>query len=98
VPVAGLRGARPGTRVRVSLRPEDLRLAAPEAAGAVRGRVVVKTFLGATTRLDVDAGALRLRVDVPSSDAGRLTPRQEIWVLPAAPGRVIETVTDGEAP
>ncbi|HZS32803.1 MAG TPA: ABC transporter ATP-binding protein [Methylomirabilota bacterium] len=89
LPVLDLRGARPGDAVRVTLRPEDVRLSTTTAA-SWRGVVVVKTFLGALTRLDVDVGGVRLRVDLPSPDAARLAARQEVGLAPIAPGRVIE--------
>jgi ABC-type Fe3+/spermidine/putrescine transport system ATPase subunit len=97
LPLDDLRGARPGDRVRVSLRPEDLRLLTrPPAAGtaALPGRVLVRTFMGAVTRLEVaGAGDLRCRVDVPSADAGRLVGPGEVWLVPVAPARVVDVVT-----
>jgi ABC-type Fe3+/spermidine/putrescine transport system ATPase subunit len=76
LPLDDLRDARAGDRVRVSLRPEDLRcLPRPPAPGtvALRGRVLVRTFMGAVTRLEVAGGDLLCRVDVPSAEVGGLT-------------------------
>ena len=52
--------------VRAAVRAEDLRLVAPDRPG-INGRVLVRSFLGARTRLRVElAGGLRVDVDLPS--------------------------------
>jgi putative spermidine/putrescine transport system ATP-binding protein len=98
VPVADLRGAAAGARVRIALRPEDLRLLTrpPEpGTAALVARVVVRTFLGATVRVEVAAGPLRWRVDLPAGAAAGLASRQAVWLLPAGPARVIEVLEPG---
>ena len=62
VAAADLPGARPGQTV--LLRPEDLRLAAPNASGPANARVVSSTFLGADGQVvlhDAAGAALLLR-------------------------------------
>ncbi|MBI4390405.1 MAG: ABC transporter ATP-binding protein [candidate division NC10 bacterium] len=93
---ADLKGARAGQRVRVSVRPEQIRLlGTPPAEGnaALRGRVLVRTFMGAITRLEVECGELRLRVDVPSgAPEGSPGTQQEVWVLLPDRCRVLEVL------
>jgi putative spermidine/putrescine transport system ATP-binding protein len=93
--VPDLKGAGAGDRVRVSLRPEDFRIAArPPAAGtvALQGRVLVKTFMGAVTRVDVQCGEMRLRVDAPSSEASGVSGQQDVWLLFPEHCRVVESL------
>lgn len=95
---ADLKGARAGQRVRVSVRPEEIRLLErPPAEGdaALRGRVLVRTFMGAITRLEVECGELRLRVDVPSgAPEGSPGTQQEVWVLLPDRCRVLEVLPE----
>jgi putative spermidine/putrescine transport system ATP-binding protein len=93
--VSDLAGAGRGRRVRVSVRPEDIRLLDRQPVGgdaAVRGRVLVKTFMGAVTRLEVQCEDLRLRVDTPSSEASKVSGQQEVWLLLPERCRVIEVL------
>jgi ABC-type Fe3+/spermidine/putrescine transport system ATPase subunit len=99
VRASDLGGARPGQRVRVSIHPEALRLA-PKGPGGdgpswqpwIRGRVTVRTFQGATTRMEFVAGDLHARVDVPAADAGVLVGLAEVWLGVAGEVRVIEVL------
>jgi ABC-type Fe3+/spermidine/putrescine transport system ATPase subunit len=99
LPVAGLASARPGGRVQVSLRPEELALhrRPPTRDTAIPGRVLVRTFMGAVTRFEIAAADLRWRVDVPSGEADGIGGGQEVWLTVAAPGRVVEAPVDGPA-
>ena len=60
--------ARAGLAARwASLRPEAVRLVPPAGAPAhLTGRLAASSFLGATTRLAVDLGSLRLHAVVPA--------------------------------
>ncbi len=91
--VTDLRDAGRGRRVRISVRPEDIRLMDHPPAGgntALRGRVLVKSFMGAVTRLDIQCEGLRLRVDAPSSEASRVAGQQEVWLALPERCRVVE--------
>ncbi|MBI3454941.1 MAG: ABC transporter ATP-binding protein [Candidatus Rokubacteria bacterium] len=90
VPVSDLNGARPGERVRVGVRPEDIRLVRPSEGGHVRGRIVMRSFQGVISRLEVECGDLRLHVDVRSVDARDLAPPREVALSVPLPGRVLE--------
>ena len=57
-----------GVRRWASLRPEAIGLAA-DGGGALAGQVVSRSYLGASTRLAIDAGGQRLHALVPSGDA-----------------------------
>jgi putative spermidine/putrescine transport system ATP-binding protein len=50
-----------------SLRPEAIRVATGASGDAVPARIVSRSFLGATTRLTLDAEGLRLHATVPSA-------------------------------
>jgi len=99
--VTDLKGVGRGQRVRVSVRPEDIRLldrAPAEGNVALRGRVLVKTFMGAVTRLDIQCEDLRFRVDAASSEAAKVSGQQEVWLLLPERCRVVEVVDrDGAA-
>jgi putative spermidine/putrescine transport system ATP-binding protein len=75
-------GALPSAGPLVALvRPESLSVAA-DPAGA--GRVVTRTFSGATTRLAVALpGELEVAVDVASADSADLLPGTAVTVAPA---------------
>jgi putative spermidine/putrescine transport system ATP-binding protein len=93
--VPDLRGAGAGARVRIGIRPEDLRMAtrAPLAgANVLQGRVLVKTFMGPVTRVDVRCGDVRLRVDAPSSEAATVSSQQDVWLLFPEHCRVLEVL------
>jgi ABC-type Fe3+/spermidine/putrescine transport system ATPase subunit len=93
--VSDLAGAGRGQRVRVSVRPEDIRLLnrpPTEGDAALRGRVLVKTFMGAVTRLDVQCEGLRFRVDAPSSEASKVSGQQEVWLLLPERCRIVEVL------
>ncbi|MDR7522125.1 MAG: ABC transporter ATP-binding protein, partial [Armatimonadota bacterium] len=72
--VHAVRGRPRGERVMVLLRPEAIELqAAPDAeppAGALAGRVVSHSFLGAITRVRITTGAGEVAADVQSIRAG----------------------------
>ncbi len=50
-----------------SLRPETIRVSTTTAGDGVPARIVSRSFLGATTRLTLDAEGLRLHATVPAS-------------------------------
>jgi putative spermidine/putrescine transport system ATP-binding protein len=78
-PLAG--GAPPPGPVVALVRPESLLVTADPAG---RGRVVTRTFSGATTRLLVDLpGGVEVRVDVGSAASAELTPGTAVTVTPA---------------
>jgi iron(III) transport system ATP-binding protein len=66
-----LAGTPPAGPIRVALRAEDLRLAAPGDAGPfLEGTVAVRSYMGHRTRLHVRlAGGTSVDADVPSSGA-----------------------------
>jgi putative spermidine/putrescine transport system ATP-binding protein len=83
-PVHGERPAGIGEDVDVLVRPEALRIdAQPNGNGIVMDR----TFLGSVTRIGVRlSGDVTVKVDQPSSTAGRFTPGDSVQVsLPGAP-------------
>jgi ABC-type Fe3+/spermidine/putrescine transport system ATPase subunit len=74
-----LAGASPTGPVEALVRPEALVV---EAGGA--GRVVTRTFSGASTRLLVALpGGVEVRCDLPSADSQHLTPGTAVSVVPA---------------
>jgi putative spermidine/putrescine transport system ATP-binding protein len=77
-----LAGAAPAEGAVVALvRPEAL-LVTEDAAG--RGRVVTRTFSGASTRVLVALpDGIEVRVDLPSAVSGELTPGTAVAVRPA---------------
>jgi putative spermidine/putrescine transport system ATP-binding protein len=78
-PVSG--AAPPGGTVVALIRPEAL-LVTADAAG--NGRVVTRTFSGASTRvLVVLPDGVEVRVDLPSAVSGDLTPGTAVAVRPA---------------
>jgi putative spermidine/putrescine transport system ATP-binding protein len=83
VEVLGVRrpvaGAAPTGPVQALVRPEALVVT---AGGA--GRVVTRTFSGASTRLLVALpGGVEVRADLPSADSQHLTPGAAVSVVPA---------------
>ncbi len=69
--IAAVRGRAHGERVMVLVRPEtvELRPANGDGTGVVTGEIVSHTFLGASMRLKIAAGASELTADVPASGA-----------------------------
>jgi putative spermidine/putrescine transport system ATP-binding protein len=69
VPIRGDLGAVPTGELEALLRPEDLDVVVnPVGLGIVKAR----SFLGATTRVDVGIAGANLRVDVRSTEADDL--------------------------
>ncbi|MEU3911695.1 ABC transporter ATP-binding protein [Streptomyces sp. NPDC029721] len=67
-----------GPDVEVLVRPENLTVTADEEGGAT---VTSASFFGAVTRLHLDLpGGTRVKADVPSRDAGGLTPGARVTV------------------
>jgi iron(III) transport system ATP-binding protein len=85
IPADAARGLPQGTPVRAFIRPEDVRLGreASASAGAVEAEVTHVEFLGATCRLGLDCGPLRLEADL-SPDAMRALGALPGARLPAA--------------
>ncbi|BDH09843.1 ABC transporter ATP-binding protein [Streptomyces hygroscopicus] len=81
-----IHGAEPGTEGRtvdVLLRPEGLAIRTDAGAEGMSATVRVATFLGATTRLHLTTETgVRLKADVPSWEAGGLTPGARCTVTP----------------
>jgi putative spermidine/putrescine transport system ATP-binding protein len=92
-PIAG--AAPPAGPVVALVRPEAL-LVTADPSGS--GRVVTRTFSGATTRLLVALrGDVEVRVDVVSAAAADLTPGAPVTVTPAE-RPVLVVPADGEQP
>jgi putative spermidine/putrescine transport system ATP-binding protein len=73
--VGGAEGLPQGERVLVLVRPETMTLEranGAEASGALLGEVVAHIFLGAITRVKVDAGGRELSADLPGPRAAEL--------------------------
>jgi putative spermidine/putrescine transport system ATP-binding protein len=73
--VGGADGLPRGERVLVLVRPETMTLEQANgagASGALLGEVVAHIFLGAITRVKVDAGAQELSADLPGARAAEL--------------------------
>jgi spermidine/putrescine transport system ATP-binding protein len=83
---------RPGDLRTISMRPEKLRIVRvpPDGGNAMQGRVVEKTFLGATARLVVEtASKRRLTLFVPDGDApGGVAPGDAVTCV-CAPADVV---------
>jgi putative spermidine/putrescine transport system ATP-binding protein len=81
-----------GERVLVLVRPETLALERAEggAAGAIIGEVVAHIFLGAITRVKVDAGDHELSADLPGPRAAELPIGSRVAArFPPDAGRVL---------
>jgi putative spermidine/putrescine transport system ATP-binding protein len=81
-----------GERVLVLVRPEILELERAEGgvAGAIIGEVVAHIFLGAITRVKVDAGDHDLSADLPGHKAAELPVGSRVAaIFPADGGRVL---------
>ena len=103
--VADARGIPRGERVLVLVRPEilDLQRADGAASSGLVGEVVAHIFLGAITRVKVDAGAHELSADLPGSRAAELPVGSRVAAsFPAEGGRVLALsepqASAGEAP
>ncbi|PBC82682.1 MULTISPECIES: ABC transporter ATP-binding protein [unclassified Streptomyces] len=76
-------GGGAGRAVEVLLRPEGLAVRTDAGAEGMSATVRVATFLGATTRLHLTTETgVRLKADVPSREAGELTPGARCTVTP----------------
>jgi putative spermidine/putrescine transport system ATP-binding protein len=79
-----------GERVLVLVRPETLTFELAENGAALGGEVVAHIFLGATTRVKVDADGQELSADIPSSRAGVLPVGSRVSAtFPAESARVL---------
>jgi len=70
--VDNARGLSSGERVLVLVRPETLAVEQSGNGGGLGGKVVAHIFLGATTRVKVDAAGQELSADIPSTRAAAL--------------------------
>jgi putative spermidine/putrescine transport system ATP-binding protein len=70
--VESARGRPSGERVLVLVRPETLTVEQSENGTGLGGQVVGQIFLGATTRVKVEASGQELSADVPSTRAASL--------------------------
>jgi putative spermidine/putrescine transport system ATP-binding protein len=105
VPVTDARDLPRGERVLVLVRPEILELQRADgaASSALVGEVVAHIFLGAITRVKVDAGEHELSADLPGSRAAGLPVGTRVAAsFPADGGRVLALsepqASAGEAP
>ncbi|HET6658165.1 MAG TPA: ABC transporter ATP-binding protein [Gaiellaceae bacterium] len=92
VSVAEARDLPRGERVLVLVRPEILELQRADgaASSALVGEVVAHIFLGAITRVKVDAGDHELSADLPGSKAAELPVGTRVAAsFPADGGRVL---------
>jgi putative spermidine/putrescine transport system ATP-binding protein len=99
LPVADARGLPRGERVLVLVRPEILELQrADGAASGLVGEVVAHIFLGAITRVKVDAGDYELSADLPGHRAAELPVGSQVAAsFPAEGGRVLALSEQPEA-
>jgi len=92
VPVTDARDLPRGERVLVLVRPEILELQRADGAASspLVGEVVAHIFLGAITRVKVDAGDHELSADLPGSKAAELPVGTRVAAsFPADGGRVL---------
>ena len=92
LPVTEARGLPRGERVLVLVRPEILELQRADgaASAALVGDVVAHIFLGAITRVKVDAGEYELSADLPGHKAAELPVGSRVAAsFPADGGRVL---------
>jgi len=92
LPVADARDLPRGERVLVLVRPEILELERADgaASSALVGEVVAHIFLGAITRVKVDAGDHELSADLPGHKAAELPVGSRVAAsFPADGGRVL---------
>ena len=78
--IAAFRGARPGGRCLVSVRPEDIVVSeAPASENSIEGRVVSYTFLGEVGQYVFAAGAQELKVLV-AAPSGAFSGRERLYL------------------
>jgi putative spermidine/putrescine transport system ATP-binding protein len=88
--VDNARGCRSGERVLVLVRPETLAVEPSGNGTGLGGKVVAHIFLGATTRVKVDAAGQELSADVPSTRAAALPVGARVSAtFPAESARVL---------
>jgi putative spermidine/putrescine transport system ATP-binding protein len=88
--VDNARGHRSGERVLVLVRPETLEVEPSGNGAGLGGKVVAHIFLGATTRLKVDAAGQELSADIPSTRAAALPVGARVSAtFPAGSARVL---------
>jgi putative spermidine/putrescine transport system ATP-binding protein len=84
------RGHSSGERVLVLVRPETLAFEESGNGGGLGGNVVAHIFLGATTRVKVDAAGQELSADIPSTRAATLPVGARVSAtFPAESARVL---------
>jgi putative spermidine/putrescine transport system ATP-binding protein len=105
MPVADARDLPRGERVLVLIRPEILELQRADgaASSALVGEVVAQIFLGAITRVKVEAGDHELSADLPGHKAAELPVGTRVAAsFPADGGRVLalseHPASAGQAP
>jgi putative spermidine/putrescine transport system ATP-binding protein len=88
--VDNARGHSSGQRVLVLVRPETLAVEQSDNGGGLGGKVVAHIFLGATTRVKVDAAGQELSADIPSTRAATLPVGARVSAtFPAESARVL---------
>jgi putative spermidine/putrescine transport system ATP-binding protein len=88
-------GAAPAGAVIALVRPEALVVSADRAGP---GRVVTRTFSGASTRVLVALpDGVEVRIDLASADSGALTPGTAVTVTPAERPVLVAPVEPGES-
>jgi putative spermidine/putrescine transport system ATP-binding protein len=88
--VDNARGHSSGQRVLVLVRPETLAVEQSDNGGGLGGTVVAHIFLGATTRVKVDAAGQELSADIPSTRAAALPVGARVSAtFPAESARVL---------
>jgi putative spermidine/putrescine transport system ATP-binding protein len=100
IPVSDARDLPRGERVLVLVRPEILELQRADGAAAsgLVGDVVAHIFLGAITRVKVDAGDHELSADLPGHKAAELPVGSRVAAsFPAEGGRVLALSEQPEA-
>ncbi len=89
-----LHGSRPGDKVRIALRPENVALGANNGGGAFRARVLDRRYQGTQTVYDIDLAGHKLealelgtaaRHEV-GADASVSLPRDALWAYRERPG------------
>jgi putative spermidine/putrescine transport system ATP-binding protein len=88
--VDNARGHQSGARVLVLVRPEALAVEQSGNGGGLSGNVVAHIFLGATTRVKIDAAGQELSADIPSTRATSLPVGAQVSAtFPAESARVL---------
>jgi putative spermidine/putrescine transport system ATP-binding protein len=99
--VDAARGRAQGERVLLLVRPESMELTPANGdrppEGALAGAVRTHTFLGASTRIKVDAGGVELTADVPTTRAGGIAIGMRVHAeFPADSARLLTLGDDAE--